>query len=123
MKPVDIFRIHEESVRYYGDYVRSFIEVQNEEIAASIAAELDQGKLWPPALIQFNPAYAEGDKAGVLQAEGVLHPELANNIFSQFALHKYQTEALRLADAGKGFIVTVVSPNNDLTRKRRCDEV
>ncbi len=106
MKPVDIFRIHEESVRYYGDYVRSFIEVRNEEIAASIAAELDQGKLWPPALIQFNPAYAEGDRVGALQAEGVLHPELANNIFSQFALHKHQTEALRLADAGRSFIVT-----------------
>ncbi|MBL8966506.1 MAG: DEAD/DEAH box helicase [Spirochaetaceae bacterium] len=106
MKPVDIFKIHGESIRSYGDYVRSFIEVKNEELAAAISRELEAGKLWPPALVGFNPAYEEGDKVGLLQAEGVLHPELANNIFSKYVLHRHQTEALRLADAGRGFVVT-----------------
>jgi superfamily II DNA/RNA helicase len=106
MKPIDIFRIHGDSVREYGDYVRSFVEVANPDIAAAISKELDEGKLWPPALIQFNPAYEEGDSVASLQAEGVLHPELALNVFSQYALHRHQTEALRLADSGRGFIVT-----------------
>ena len=106
MKPVDIFRIHRESIRSYGEYVRSFIEVSDVEIAAAISGELDDGKLWPPALIQFNPAYEEGDGIGKLQADGILHPELANNVFSQYVLHRHQTQALRLADAGRGFVVT-----------------
>jgi len=106
MKPVDIFRIHEESVRNYGEYVRSFIEVSNEEIAEAISRELDQGKLWPPALVQFNPAYEEGDTVAALRAEGILHPELADYVFADYTLHRHQTEALRLADAGNGFIVT-----------------
>ena len=106
MKPIDIFKIHDESIRSYSDYVRSFVEVSNEELAGAISRELDEGKLWPPALIQFNPAYEEGDKAGLLQSEGVLHAELANNIFSKYSLHRHQTEALRIADSGRGFVVT-----------------
>lgn len=106
MKPIDIFRIHKESIRNYGDYIRSFIDIRNEEISRQITRELDEGKLWPDGLIQFNPAYEEGDKVGALQAQGILHPELANNIFSKYVLHRHQTEALRLADSGRGFVLT-----------------
>ncbi|MBP7096320.1 MAG: DEAD/DEAH box helicase [Spirochaetia bacterium] len=106
MKPVDIFRIHEESLGNYADYVRSFTEIGNPDIAAAIGRELDEGKLWPPALVQFNPAYEPGDPVRLLRDEGVLHSELADRVFPDFTLHRHQTEALRLADAGRGFVVT-----------------
>jgi hypothetical protein len=106
MKPIDIFKIHEETLQGYSDYVKSFVEVSNPEIAESISRELDEGKLWPPALIQFNPAYEEGDSVAALKEEGILHPELADHLFTSYHLHRHQTEALRIADSGRGFILT-----------------
>ncbi len=106
MKPVDIFSIHEGIIHSYSEYVRSFVDIRDEGIARSISAELDSGKLWPDALIQFNPAYEAGDKLSSLMASGVLHPELASNVFSGYDLHRHQTEALRIADRGEGFVVT-----------------
>ena len=106
MKPVDIFNIHDGIVRSYAEYVRSFITIKDESIAQAISAELDSGKLWPDALVQFNPAYEPGDKVGALIASGVLHPDLGSNVFSGYPLHRHQTEALKIADGGHGFIVT-----------------
>ena len=106
MKPVDIFSVHERILRDYSEYVRSFVDIKDASIAQAISKELDFGRLWPDALIQFNPAYEPGDSLGALTASGVLHPDLAGNILSGYTLHRHQTDALKIADRGEGFIVT-----------------
>lgn len=60
MKALDIFELNRHIVDDYSSYVRSFVEVRNPVIAAAVDRELAEGKLWPDALIQFNPAYASG---------------------------------------------------------------
>ena len=105
MNALDIFEINRNIVADYSSYVRSFVEVRDPSIAAAVDRELAEGKLWPDALIQFNPAYASGGTVEALAAEGLIHPELLHSL-GGWTLHRHQTQALRLAAASRGFVVT-----------------
>lgn len=97
--------LHKSIVDDYKSYISSFIRIADEDIGATVKAELDRGKLWPPPLIQFNPSFQRSSKVSDLCAEGILHPKI-EKVFEGYQLYTHQAEALKLGTGGKGFIVT-----------------
>lgn len=103
---MNIFQIHRAIVDEYKSYIESFINIRKQNIKDAVFNALEEGKLWPNPLIQFNPAYKKGEQVEKLIAERTLHPSIGD-IFSGYKLYHHQVEAL-LIGAGnqKGFIVT-----------------
>ena len=100
-----VFDINKAVISDYASYVRSFINVSNSKIAELINSELNDGGLWPEALIHFNPAYEHGQSLNALVEAGEVHTSL-NGVFSGYHLFTHQVEALRLGIQDKDFIVT-----------------
>jgi len=57
---MDIFKLHGKVLGDYSDYVHSFLNIKDEDLDARIREQLDEGYLWPPHLLQLNPAYEMG---------------------------------------------------------------
>ena len=53
---MNVFETHKQIVDDYDQYIRSFINIADPEIAQKVEASLSEGRLWPPPLLQFNPA-------------------------------------------------------------------
>ena len=103
---MNIFQTHRAIVDEYKNYIESFINIRKENIKDAVFAALKEGKLWPNPLIQFNPAYKEGEPVQQLIAGGTLHPSIGD-IFSGYNLYHHQVKALYIgARQKKGFIVT-----------------
>lgn len=102
---MDTISLHRNSVDRYQNYIRSFIDIHDEDIRREVSEQLAQGKLWPEPLVHFNPAYQAGSDLKSLVSEGVLEKE-TSEVFSGFALHWHQEQALRLGSSGNGFVVT-----------------
>ena len=56
-----VFKIHESIVNDYKSYVSSFIQIKNDEIREIVESDIDLGKLWPEALLRFNPSFEKGE--------------------------------------------------------------
>lgn len=107
---MDIFAVRDAVVRDYGAYVDSFLTMRDPRIRAFVQEQLDQGALWPDALLQFNPAYAPGPTLDELVARGELRPETAR-FFRRaddgpLRLYAHQYAALQRAQAGRSYVVT-----------------
>lgn len=102
---MDTLALHRNTVDRYQRYIRSFIDIRDTDIREEVVAQLDSGKLWPPPLIQFNPAYKAGASVAQLVKEGVLHPNL-EKVFAGYRLYRHQERALRLGAKRESFIVT-----------------
>ena len=74
---LDVFQLRDDVVDGYADYVRSFLTIADPQIKGFVEERLDEGHLWPDALVQLNPAFQPGATIDELVAEGVLHPENA----------------------------------------------
>lgn len=102
---MDIFKIQRGIIEEYESYIKSFINIRNEKIRGVVEKELEEKKLWPSPLIQFNPNYEKGDSVDNLINSGILAPE-SGNIFKGYELYKHQVEAIKLGISGKDFVVT-----------------
>lgn len=102
---MNIFETHSAILDDYARYIRSFINISDAEIANSVKQSLDEGRLWPPPLLHFNPAYEQAGKIEDVTAEGLLHSDF-NHIFKGYTLYRHQYEALSLGKRGKDFVVT-----------------
>ena len=102
---MNVFQTHSKIVADYATYIRSFLKIADPAIRSVVEGELEQGKLWPEPLLQFNPAFEQGGSLGTLVAEGTLHPDIYD-IFKGYTLYRHQVEAIKLGTAGKDFIVT-----------------
>jgi|TARA_B100002003_G_scaffold225571_1_gene231699 superfamily II DNA/RNA helicase len=100
-----VFKIHESIVNDYKSYVSSFIQIKNDEIREIVESDIELGKLWPEALLRFNPSFEKGESVKSLVDTNVLDPEL-ENVFTGYNLYKHQVDALRLGTENKDFIVT-----------------
>ena len=100
-----VFNIHESIINDYKSYVSSFIQIKNENIRNIVKSEIDSGKLWPEALIRFNPSFEQGESIQGLVKENIFHPELTN-VFTGYQLYKHQVDAVKLGTDNKDFIVT-----------------
>ena len=100
-----VFKIHESIVNDYKSYVSSFIQIKNDTIRDIVESDIELGKLWPEALLRFNPSFEKGESVKSLIDTNVLHSEL-ENVFTGYNLYKHQVDALRLGTENKDFIVT-----------------
>ncbi len=108
---MSIFDLRNAVIDEYHSYISSFLLIQDERIKDYISEELiEKGALWPPALLQLNPAYRKAETIEQLVVEGKLHPDCAS-IFrdkedNSITLFQHQQEAIETALSGKGFVVT-----------------
>ena len=102
---MNVFQTHAQIVDDYATYIQSFLNIADPAIRAVVETELNQGKLWPEPLLQFNPSFAMYGKLDTLTSTGVLHAA-TQAIFSGYTLYHHQVEAIRLGTAGRDFVVT-----------------
>jgi len=102
---MNILKFHNRLIENYRNYITSFLNIKDPKISRFVAEEIQNKKLWPDPLVQFNPTYQSGNALTKLTNEKVLHHGL-EKIFIGYELYKHQEEAIRLGTAGKEFIVT-----------------
>ncbi len=74
-KALDIFKLRDEVIGDYRNYIESFLEIRDRRVSEFVKQELDRGHLWRDPLIQINPAYKKGADIDALINEGILHSE------------------------------------------------
>ncbi len=77
---MNVFELRQRLVDDYADYTHSFIVIRDERIRERVDRELEQGLLWPPPIVQLNPAFEPGGTIDDLVREGLLH-ERCRQIF------------------------------------------
>jgi len=102
---MNILNFHNRLIENYRNYITSFLNIKDPGISKFVDEEIQNKKLWPDPLVQFNPTYESGNALKALTEEKVLHPEL-EKIFIGYELYKHQEEAIRLGTSGSEFIVT-----------------
>jgi len=112
---MDVFNFRKQLIRDYRDYVESFIQINDPRIHSYVHEILDNGELWPEALIQLNPAFEPGAWIDELANQGILHP-LCKTIFRRksdpqdlgqpLRLHRHQTDAIHTAQTGLSYFLT-----------------
>ncbi len=113
---MDVFGLRNRLVDDYGGYVGSFIRVKDPRIEERVRQSLDEGLLWPDPLIQLNPTFEAGESIDELVGEGVLHEECARLFRAgkedahdegrPLRLHRHQSEAIRVAQSGRNYVLT-----------------
>src|SRR5665648_558087 len=81
------------------------LNIKDPSILEFVDSEIDNNKLWPEPLVQFNPTFEKGRSLSELVKEGHLHSEI-DKIFTGFSLFRHQEEAILLGAKGKEFVVT-----------------
>jgi len=115
---LDAFAFRNRLIEEYGTYVKSFINIQDERIAAYVDDCLGRGVLWPEPLIQLNPSFELGRTIDELVEAKVLH-QACGTIFrkgkgstsagflgTSLRLHKHQEEAILHARDGSNYVLT-----------------
>lgn len=102
---MNVFDTHNRIVDDYSSYIRSFINISDDQIREKVESELREGKLWPDPLLQFNPAFEQAGSVEDLATKGLLHAD-AGRIFSGYSLYRHQVEAINLGAAEQDFVVT-----------------
>lgn len=102
---MDALKLHRKIVSGYEDYIRSFIDIYDDDIRTKVEKDLSGNKLWPEPLIQFNPSFERNVAVAELVNNGLLHNEIGR-VFHGYTLYTHQVEAITLGAKGKSFIVT-----------------
>jgi len=102
---MNVFESHTQIVDDYAQYIRSFINISDPEIARTVEDSLSEGRLWPQPLLQFNPSYEQAGTVEEVVASGLLHEDV-RHIFQGYSLYRHQCEAIELGVGGNDFVVT-----------------
>ena len=102
---MNIINIYDKLKSSYKDYISSFVTIKDKRIEATVSTAIQQEKLWPNALIQFNPNFAQGIGVSEMIAKGLpIHKDLEKFFATSF--YKHQQDAIELGCQDKEFIVT-----------------
>ena len=102
---MDILKLYEDLKSSYKSYLGSFVTIKDSKIEEIVTKAINDDKLWPEALIQFNPNFEKGITARDMIAKGLhIHEEL--DLFFSNSFYKHQQEAIELGCQNKEFIVT-----------------
>ena len=99
------FKIHEQIVGDYKNYLKSFTLIKDERIKKEVNLAFSAGKFLPDPLIQFNPSYLLGESLDDLITGKIIHPDL-KRIFGNYNLYAHQVEAIKKGVNGQNFVVT-----------------
>ena len=102
---MDALTLHASILSGYQDYIRSFIDIHDDDIRIAVQEALKTRKLWPEPLIQFNPSFEKNGSVESLVEDGTLHKEVGQ-VFKGYSLYSHQIEAMRLGAKPSSFIVT-----------------
>src|SRR5690554_2955997 len=102
---MNVFNLHKSIITDYSQYISSFLDISDERIRKSVEDYFKSQKLWPEALIQFNPSFEIAGDIDKVVSEGLLNENL-KYVFKEYKLYRHQVEALQLGVDGKHFIVT-----------------
>lgn len=111
---MDAFALRHRIIEDYSAYVRSFLQIADDDVSRFVTEKLDSGALWPDALIQLSPSYKFGATVDQLVADGTLHPlcaqifrrKLPDGTTQPLRLHYHQVQAIRKAVSGQPYILT-----------------
>jgi ATP-dependent helicase YprA (DUF1998 family) len=111
---VDVFQLRNHIIREYAGYTTSFLNILDPDIRSHVHQELHRGKLWPDALIQLSPAYAQASTVADLVTSGVLHQRCddifkapdRDGVLRPLRLYYHQRQAIDLAAQRQHFVVT-----------------
>lgn len=102
---MNILRVYQKLQEAYKTYISSFVRIQDDRIRDAVKDAIDNDKMWPKALIQFNPKFKQGKSAEDMRREGLpIHPHLPLFFDKPFYLH--QQEAIALGCQDREFVVT-----------------
>lgn len=104
-KALDIFKLRDQVIGDYRNYIESFLEIKDSRIKQFIKQELDNGHLWRDPLIQINPAYKKSADIDTLVKEGILDSQ-CKQYFPGFHFYYHQEQAFRCAKSNKPYVVT-----------------
>ena len=107
--PLDVFQLRETVVNEYQDYVRSFVRVLDDRIDEYVNSRLEQGELWPEAVLQLNPAFEMDQTLRELAQAGILAPDTARFFGPDLKLYRHQRDAIDLALRDESYVVTTGS--------------
>ncbi|RPA66880.1 DEAD/DEAH box helicase [Cyclobacteriaceae bacterium YHN15] len=99
------FEVHEQIVKDYKDYLKSFNIIRDSRINKVVDDAFKKTAYIPEPLIQFNPSFRKAATLESLVAEGVLHADM-NRVFKGYRLFTHQEQAIRLGTSDSSFIVT-----------------
>ncbi len=102
---MNVFDTHRLIVDDYAQYIRSFINISDREIAREVEDSLSKGRLWPQPLLHFNPAYEQVGTVEKAIASGLLHDD-TRHIFAGYSLYRHQHQAIEFGVRGTDFVVT-----------------
>src|ERR1035437_6130313 len=102
---MNIFKIHEDIINDYSSYISSFLDISDDNIREKVSRYFEEKKLWPQALIQFNPAFEIYGNIYDMIRQGIFHDSM-QYVFPNYSLYRHQVEALKLGTKKKHFIVT-----------------
>ena len=94
---MNIFKVHDQIIADYKSYIDSFLLIKDHRIKEVVDNELEEGRLWPEPLIQFNPTFEKGTSVSKLIEDGIIASEL-NHIFHGYDLYRHQVEAIKKGD-------------------------
>ncbi len=103
---LDVFELRERVVGEYKDYVESFVNVFDGRIDEFVRQRLDEGELWPDAVLQLNPAFEMDQTLRELAASGAVTPETAQFFGEDLRLFRHQREAIDIAQRDESYVVT-----------------
>src|SRR4051794_36635877 len=113
---MDVFAIRDGLVRDYRQFTSAFVDVRDERIRRLVQDELDAGTQWPDPWLSLNPSFESGGTITELVREGRLAAEcekifrVKNDINDPgsrtLTLHRHQTDAVNVAQQGKGYVLT-----------------
>ncbi len=104
-KALDIFKLRDEVISDYRNYIESFLEIRDRRVAEFVKQELDKGFLWKDPLVQINPAYKQGAAIDELIDENILHAD-CKNYFPSFNFYHHQEQAFRCAKKNEPYVLT-----------------
>ncbi|WP_018627074.1 DEAD/DEAH box helicase [Niabella aurantiaca] len=104
---MDAFLTHNSVIDDYRSYLKSFLSIADVRIQEEVRGSFEGAGFIPEPLIQFNPAYVEGQSLADLArgSNGKINSQLPQAL-GNYRLFHHQVEALRLGIEGKGFVVT-----------------
>jgi superfamily II DNA/RNA helicase len=102
---MNIFNVHNQIINDYKSYIDSFLFIKDKRIKKKVEEELEEGRLWPEPLIQFNPTFEKGISIKKLADDQIIDNRL-NDCFKGFDLYRHQVEAIKKGVNGDSFIVT-----------------
>lgn len=102
---MNIINLYDKLKNSYKDYLESFVAIKDKRIEIKVNEAIRDERLWPKALIQFNPNFAKGIGVKQMIEKGLpIHKDLIH--FFNVPFYKHQQEAIELGCQDKEFIVT-----------------